>query len=141
MVFFVSAEEFSKMKDEVPPSLVDAHIKSVQQAMKEGKSVDEGFGLEKSGIAGTDPSKDEESQEKKEESKEGEKKEKEEEKKEGEDKKEGDEKMEVEEDKDKETDKEEGDKEKEKDKEDTQAEVCITNLFISTKELVQFGNV
>lgn len=41
------------MKDEVPPSVVDAHIKNVLNASKDGKPVDPTFGLEKSGIAGT----------------------------------------------------------------------------------------
>ena len=41
------------MKDEVPPALIGAHVKMVGQAAKDGKSVDEKFGLDKSGIAGT----------------------------------------------------------------------------------------
>ena len=53
-------DEFSKMKDEVPPPLIDAHIKSVEEAMKEGKPVDANFGLDKTGIAGTGPEKEEE---------------------------------------------------------------------------------
>ena len=40
------------MKDEVPPSIVDAHTKTVLSAGKEG-GVEPTFGLEKSGIAGT----------------------------------------------------------------------------------------
>lgn len=52
-------EEFSKMKDEVPPALTDAHVKMVEDANKEGKSLDAEFGLEKSGIAGTVPEKEE----------------------------------------------------------------------------------
>lgn len=47
------------MKDEVPPALTDAHIKMVEEANKEGKSLDAEFGLEKSGIAGTAPEKEE----------------------------------------------------------------------------------
>ena len=46
------------MKDEVPPALIDAHVKSVEEAMKEGKKVDVTFGLDKSGIAGTAPEKE-----------------------------------------------------------------------------------
>lgn len=46
------------MKDEVPPSLIDTHVKNVQQAMKDGKEVDTTFALEKSGIAGTAPEKE-----------------------------------------------------------------------------------
>ena len=41
------------MKDEVPPALISAHVKMVDQAVKEGKPVDDTFGLDKSGIAGT----------------------------------------------------------------------------------------
>ncbi|KAK3105371.1 hypothetical protein FSP39_023629 [Pinctada imbricata] len=64
-------EEFSKMKDEVPPALTDAHIKVVEEAQKEGKQVDSQYGLEKSGIAGTTPEKEEgKEEEKKEEKKE-----------------------------------------------------------------------
>lgn len=47
------------MKDEVPPALTDAHVKMVEDANKEGKSLDAEFGLEKSGIAGTVPEKEE----------------------------------------------------------------------------------
>ncbi|GFO31805.1 swi/snf complex subunit smarcc2, partial [Plakobranchus ocellatus] len=47
-------EEFSKMKDEVPPAIVDAHTKAVMQASKEGKTVEPTFGLDKTGIAGTE---------------------------------------------------------------------------------------
>ncbi|CAL1530785.1 unnamed protein product [Lymnaea stagnalis] len=47
-------EEFSKMKDEVPPSIVDAHTKTVVIATKEGKVIEPTYGLEKSGIAGTE---------------------------------------------------------------------------------------
>ena len=47
------------MKDEVPPALTDAHVKLVEEAQKEGKTVDSQFGLEKSGIAGTAPEKEE----------------------------------------------------------------------------------
>ena len=42
----------------MPPQLIDAHMKSVEAAMKEGKKVDATFGLEKSGIAGTGGEKD-----------------------------------------------------------------------------------
>ena len=47
------------MKDEVPPALTQAHVKMVEEAVKEGKSVDSEFGLEKSGVAGTVPEKEE----------------------------------------------------------------------------------
>ncbi|XP_060553884.1 SWI/SNF complex subunit SMARCC2-like isoform X2 [Ruditapes philippinarum] len=61
-------EEFSKMKDEVPPALIDAHVKMVEKAVTEGKEVDQEFGLDQSGIAGTVLEKEDE--EKKEEGKE-----------------------------------------------------------------------
>ncbi|XP_055997804.1 SWI/SNF complex subunit SMARCC2-like [Ostrea edulis] len=75
-------EEFSKMRDEVPPTLTDAHVKMVEEAHKDGKSINAEFGLEKSGIAGTAPEKEEEEtvkeeEEKKEEEKTEEKKEEE----------------------------------------------------------------
>lgn len=41
------------MKDEVPPSIVDAHVKTVVNATSEGKTTDPSYGLDKSGIAGT----------------------------------------------------------------------------------------
>jgi hypothetical protein len=41
------------MKDEVPPALIDAHVKMVEKAVTEGKEVDQEFGLDQSGIAGT----------------------------------------------------------------------------------------
>ncbi len=47
------------MKDEVPPALIDAHVKMVKDALKDGKPVEDGFGLEKSGIAGTASEKEE----------------------------------------------------------------------------------
>ncbi|XP_059175655.1 SWI/SNF complex subunit SMARCC1-like isoform X2 [Physella acuta] len=59
-------EEFSKMKDEVPPAIVDAHTKTVVTATKEGKAVDPNYGLEKSGIAGTEIASDENGDAKKE---------------------------------------------------------------------------
>lgn len=47
------AEEFSHMKEEVPPPLVDAHLRTVQEAVKEGMPVDPSYALDKTGIAGT----------------------------------------------------------------------------------------
>ena len=41
------------MKEEVPPPLVDAHLRTVQEAAKDGVSVDSSFALDKTGIAGT----------------------------------------------------------------------------------------
>ncbi len=55
------AEEFGKMKDEVPPALIDTHIKSVETAVKEGKEVTDQYGLDKSGIAGTGADKEQDS--------------------------------------------------------------------------------
>ena len=46
-------EEFSQMKEEVPPPLVDAHLRTVQEAVKEGLPVDPSYALDKTGIAGT----------------------------------------------------------------------------------------
>ncbi|CAL1537084.1 unnamed protein product [Lymnaea stagnalis] len=47
-------EEFSKIKDEIPPSIVESHTRVVINATREGKIVEPTFGLEKSGIAGTE---------------------------------------------------------------------------------------
>jgi len=52
-------ETFSKMKDEVPPALIDAHVKTVEKAMAEGKDVTPEFSLDQTGIAGTAPEKEE----------------------------------------------------------------------------------
>ena len=49
------AEEFSRMKEEVPPPLVDAHLRTVEEAVKSGIAVDANFGLDRTGIAGTGP--------------------------------------------------------------------------------------
>lgn len=53
-------DEFSKMKEEVPPPLIDTHLKSVEEAIKDGVSVDANFGLDKTGIAGTAAEEDKE---------------------------------------------------------------------------------
>lgn len=45
------------MKEEVPPPLVDAHLRTVQEAVKEGVTVDANYGLDRTGIAGTGPDK------------------------------------------------------------------------------------
>ncbi len=50
------------MKDEVPPALIGAHVKMVEEAVKDGQTVDGSFGLEKSGIAGTASEKEEKGQ-------------------------------------------------------------------------------
>ena len=47
------------MKEEVPPPLIDAHVKMIQETIKEGQQVDATYGLEKSGIAGTGPEQEE----------------------------------------------------------------------------------
>ncbi|XP_074387043.1 SWI/SNF complex subunit SMARCC2 isoform X1 [Zonotrichia albicollis] len=46
-------EEFSKMKEEVPTALVEAHVRKVEEAAKVTGKADPAFGLESSGIAGT----------------------------------------------------------------------------------------
>ncbi|KAE8595356.1 hypothetical protein XENTR_v10015708 [Xenopus tropicalis] len=48
-------EEFSRVREEVPLELVEAHIKKVQEAAKALGKVDPTFGLESSCIAGTGP--------------------------------------------------------------------------------------
>ena len=54
-VHCTTTEEFSKIKEEVPPWLVDTHLKNIAEAKKEGTVMDETFGLDKTGIAGTVP--------------------------------------------------------------------------------------
>uniref|UniRef100_T1J0Q5 SWI/SNF complex subunit SMARCC2 n=1 Tax=Strigamia maritima TaxID=126957 RepID=T1J0Q5_STRMM len=51
-------EEFAKIKDEVPSALLDAHVKNVASAAVDGK-YDPQLGLAKSGIAGTAPEEEE----------------------------------------------------------------------------------
>lgn len=48
-------EEFSRVREEVPLELVEAHIKKVQEAAKALGKVDPAYGLESSCIAGTAP--------------------------------------------------------------------------------------
>ncbi|KAG8443449.1 hypothetical protein GDO86_012014 [Hymenochirus boettgeri] len=48
-------EEFSRVREEVPLELVEAHIKKVQEAAKALGKVDPSYGLESSCIAGTGP--------------------------------------------------------------------------------------
>nr|XP_006818226.1 PREDICTED: SWI/SNF complex subunit SMARCC2-like isoform X2 [Saccoglossus kowalevskii] len=50
-------EEFSKMKDEVPSALIDAHIKKVETDVASGV-ISSKLGLDNSGIAGTGPDGD-----------------------------------------------------------------------------------
>lgn len=52
---FMSTEEFSRVREEVPAELVEAHVKKVQEAARSTGKVDPAFGLESSGIAGTAP--------------------------------------------------------------------------------------
>lgn len=54
-VVSLSAEEFSRVREEVPAELVEAHVKKVQEAARSTGKVDPAFGLESSGIAGTAP--------------------------------------------------------------------------------------
>ncbi|ELU01612.1 hypothetical protein CAPTEDRAFT_182223 [Capitella teleta] len=119
-------KEFSNMREEVPPPLIDAHLKAVQAALKEGKKIDENFGLDKTDIAGTKPEKetkdakeaDAKDENKKEESEEkDEKAEEKVEKEVEEEEKKEEEKMETEEEEDKEEkDKTESAAEKEEEK-------------------------
>lgn len=51
----VFVEEFSRVREEVPTELVEAHVKKVQEAARNTGKVDPSFGLESSGIAGTAP--------------------------------------------------------------------------------------
>ncbi|MEE6471457.1 hypothetical protein FKM82_009277 [Ascaphus truei] len=46
-------DEFSKMKEEVPTALVEAHVRKVEDAAKVTGKPDPSYGLESSGIAGT----------------------------------------------------------------------------------------
>ena len=44
--------EFTKMKDEVPPAIVDAHVGQCVQALKDGKKIDPStYNLEQTGVA------------------------------------------------------------------------------------------
>ena len=52
-------EEFAKIKDEVPSSLLDTHMKNVEKALKDGKTDAVVAALAQSGIAGTAEEKDE----------------------------------------------------------------------------------
>lgn len=54
-LWLLSAEEFSRVREEVPTELVEAHVKKVQEAARSTGKVDPTFGLESSGIAGTAP--------------------------------------------------------------------------------------
>ncbi|KAJ8259348.1 hypothetical protein COCON_G00183600 [Conger conger] len=47
-------EEFSRMKEEVPAALVEAHVRRVEDAARSSGRQDPLYGLEGSGIAGTD---------------------------------------------------------------------------------------
>uniref|UniRef100_A0A8C5UHQ8 SWI/SNF related, matrix associated, actin dependent regulator of chromatin subfamily c member 1 n=1 Tax=Malurus cyaneus samueli TaxID=2593467 RepID=A0A8C5UHQ8_9PASS len=48
-------EEFSRVREEVPLELVEAHVKKVQEAARASGKVDPTYGLESSCIAGTGP--------------------------------------------------------------------------------------
>uniref|UniRef100_A0A3B4CRL8 SWI/SNF related, matrix associated, actin dependent regulator of chromatin subfamily c member 2 n=1 Tax=Pygocentrus nattereri TaxID=42514 RepID=A0A3B4CRL8_PYGNA len=60
-------EEFSRVREEVPAELVEAHVKKVQEAARNTGKVDPSFGLESSGIAGTAPEEPEKTEKDKEE--------------------------------------------------------------------------
>ncbi|XP_048849502.1 SWI/SNF complex subunit SMARCC1-like isoform X1 [Brienomyrus brachyistius] len=48
-------EEFSRVREEVPSELVEAHVKKVQESVRSTGKLEPAFGLESSGIAGTAP--------------------------------------------------------------------------------------
>ncbi len=52
-------EEFARIKDEVPSVIMDAHMKNVKEAVDKKSDDPVQSGLEKSGIAGTEPEKPE----------------------------------------------------------------------------------
>ncbi|XP_070174621.1 SWI/SNF complex subunit SMARCC2-like isoform X2 [Littorina saxatilis] len=120
-------DEFSRMKDEVPPTLVDAHTKMVTEASKAGKEVTPEFGLSETGIAGTTAEPSEEGV-KTEENKD-EKKEESAEKKEEKSKEEA-----METDSKVETKKEEGEKEEEKKEEEREKKDDAEKEKEETKE-------
>ncbi|KAG7477447.1 hypothetical protein MATL_G00069720 [Megalops atlanticus] len=62
-------EEFSRMKEEVPAALVEAHVRRVEEAARVSGRHDPLYGLEGSGIAGTDLEEGERPEESSEESK------------------------------------------------------------------------
>ncbi|XP_055016623.1 SWI/SNF complex subunit SMARCC2 isoform X2 [Boleophthalmus pectinirostris] len=62
-------EEFSRMKEEVPAALVEAHVRRVEEAARVSGRQDPLFGLEGSGIAGTAMEEGERTEESNEESK------------------------------------------------------------------------
>ncbi|KAG5836594.1 hypothetical protein ANANG_G00257230 [Anguilla anguilla] len=62
-------EEFSRMKEEVPAALVEAHVRRVEDAARASGRPDPLYGLEGSGIAGTDLEEGERPEESSEESK------------------------------------------------------------------------
>jgi hypothetical protein len=51
----LESEEFSRVREEVPLELVEAHVKKVQEAARASGKVDPTYGLESSCIAGTGP--------------------------------------------------------------------------------------
>lgn len=53
MFLFSFLEEFSRMKEEVPAALVEAHVRRVEEAARASGRPDPLYGLEGSGIAGT----------------------------------------------------------------------------------------
>ncbi|XP_045547620.1 SWI/SNF complex subunit SMARCC2 isoform X2 [Salmo salar] len=62
-------EEFSRMKEEVPAALVEAHVRRVEEAARTSGRQDPLYGLEGSGIAGTSLEEGEKPEESSEESK------------------------------------------------------------------------
>jgi len=62
-------EEFAKIKDQVPSTLLDSHLKNVSKLATETGSTDPSAGLAQSGIAGTAPITEREKSEKEEKEK------------------------------------------------------------------------
>ncbi|KAK3919431.1 SWI/SNF complex subunit SMARCC2 [Frankliniella fusca] len=119
-------EEFANIKDEVPANVIEQHLKSVEAAVAEGKT-DPVAGLLMTGIAGTEPEKDEEEKEKKD----GEKSKDDKEKKEGEDgEKDGKEK----DGKDSKEEDEKNVKEGKEDSKDKEAEIDVDKAAKGAKE-------
>ena len=62
-------EEFAKIKDEVPQSILESHMKNAKEALVNGAESLEVAGLEKSGIAGIEKEGEEEKKEEEKEEK------------------------------------------------------------------------
>ncbi len=47
----VAISELSKIKDEVPPQVMDSHLSSISQMVKDGKKIDSSYNIEQTGVA------------------------------------------------------------------------------------------